>query len=100
MLPVVRPLALTYKVTCHEWFNQGVCFSRILPTICVHRCNVAIVSFQFSNSNTGQGPSLIVLTSGISKYLINLYYRFPFFNSSTAKLAALAVKAIYVSDGF
>ena len=45
---VVSPRAVTYSVTCQEWLIQGVWASRILPTICVHRCSVVQVSFQAS----------------------------------------------------
>src|SRR2546430_10901782 len=42
---VVRPRAVTYSVTCQEWFVHGLSVSRILPTICVHMCRVMAVSF-------------------------------------------------------
>src|SRR5258705_177369 len=38
---VVSPRGVTYRVTCQEWFTQGLFASRTLPTICVHRCSVA-----------------------------------------------------------
>src|SRR6266481_9705185 len=50
---VVRPLAVTYSVTCQEWLIQGLCVSRILPTICVHMCRVAQVSLHASRARLG-----------------------------------------------
>src|SRR5580704_8790089 len=57
---VVRPRALTYRGTFHQWLTKGVSARRILPTICVHRCNVARVSSQGSRGKDGQhsGKSL------------------------------------------
>ena len=49
----MRPRAVTYNATCHEWFSQGICTSRILPTICVHKCSVSHVSFHAANGNSG-----------------------------------------------
>ena len=42
---VASPRAVTCKVTCQEWLSHGVSESRTLPTICVHSCSVAQVSF-------------------------------------------------------
>src|SRR6266436_9689988 len=50
---VVRPLAVTYSVTCQEWLIQGLCVRRILPTICVHMCKVAQVSLHASRGRLG-----------------------------------------------
>ena len=38
---VVRPRALTYKGTFHQWLTLGVSASLTLPTIWVHMCSVA-----------------------------------------------------------
>src|SRR5438477_9674797 len=51
---VVNPRAETYSVTFHQWFTSGVCFMRILPTICVHMCTVASVSCHSSRMSSGQ----------------------------------------------
>src|SRR6266550_9081460 len=51
---VVRPRAETYSVTFHQWLTSGVCFMRILPTICVHMCTVASVSCHSSRMSSGQ----------------------------------------------
>ena len=52
--PVVSPRGLTYSVTCQEWLIHGVWAMRILPTICVHMCSVASVSFHGSYGRSGQ----------------------------------------------
>src|ERR1035438_6255730 len=54
MRDVVKPLAVTYKGTFHQWFTIGVRARRILPTIWVHMCRVAQVSFHESGGNAGQ----------------------------------------------
>src|SRR5262245_62406513 len=51
---VVSPRTVTYSVTCQEWFIQGPCASRTLPTICVQRCKVAHVSLHASSGRLGQ----------------------------------------------
>src|SRR5579871_6887973 len=56
---VVKPRVVRYSATCHEWLIHGVCARRILPTIWVHRCSVAQVSFQAAKGSSGQR-----LTSG------------------------------------
>src|ERR1700719_1833737 len=57
---VVRPRALTYRGTFHQWLTKGVSASRTFPTICVHMCSVARVSSQDSSGKEGQhsGKSL------------------------------------------
>jgi hypothetical protein len=32
--PVLRPRAVTYSVTCHQWLRNGTSAIRTLPTIC------------------------------------------------------------------
>ncbi len=54
---VVSPRAVRYRGTCQEWLTHGVCMSRILPTIWVHRCSVASVSRHSSYDNAGQGEA-------------------------------------------
>src|SRR3990172_9536169 len=51
---VDRPRDVTYNVACHEWFTQGEPWSRTFPTIWVHRCSVAQVSFHPSYGMEGQ----------------------------------------------
>src|SRR5437667_5413375 len=51
---VVKPHVLTYSATFHQWLLRGVSASRTLPTICVHLCNVAQVSFQEASGKAGQ----------------------------------------------
>src|SRR6266699_6744825 len=51
---VVSPRGVTYKVTCHQWFTNGLSSILTLPTICVHRCRVRQVSFHASNGSAGQ----------------------------------------------
>src|SRR5437667_5034247 len=51
---VVKPHVLTYSGTFHQWLLRGVSASRTLPTICVHLCNVAQVSFQEASGKAGQ----------------------------------------------
>src|SRR5713226_2619330 len=51
---VVKPHVLTYSGTFHQWLLRGVSASRTLPTICVHICNVAQVSFHTTHGKAGQ----------------------------------------------
>src|SRR5437870_1266556 len=51
---VVRPCAVTYSGTCHQWFSGGVAAIRILPTICVHMCTVVRVSAQPCSGPVGR----------------------------------------------
>ena len=52
------------RVTCsampHQWLIGGASASATLPTICVHRCSVAYVSFHASYGSAGQGVRFIV----------------------------------------
>src|SRR6266436_1960596 len=64
---VVRPLAVTYSVTCQEWLIQGLCVRRILPTICVHMCKVAQVSLHASRGRLGH-VSASDMTDDIGKW--------------------------------
>ncbi len=50
---VVSRVAVTYKVVRHEWFTQRLSERRILPTICVPRCNAAWVSRRASRGRLG-----------------------------------------------
>src|SRR6185437_1356987 len=54
MAEVVRPRALTYKGTFHQWLTWGVSARRTLPAICVQRCRVAQVSSQPGRRALGQ----------------------------------------------
>src|SRR6266568_1041225 len=54
MEDVVSPRGVTYKVTCHQWFTNGLNSILTLPTICVHIWSVSQVSFHASNGSAGQ----------------------------------------------
>src|SRR6266849_1179801 len=51
---VVKPRAFTYNGTFHQWLARGVSANRTLPTICIHICSVARVSFHSASGNDGQ----------------------------------------------
>src|ERR1039457_6887537 len=57
---VVNPRTLTYSGTSHQWFAYAERASRTLPTIWVHMCSVAQVSFQSSRCSSGQNSALLV----------------------------------------
>src|ERR1700676_4619590 len=52
---VVRPLAVRYSATCHEWFSQGARARRTLPIIWVQRCRVSYVSRHAAVGSSGHG---------------------------------------------
>src|SRR6266581_6561260 len=54
MEEVVSPRGVTYKVTCHQWFTNGLSSILTLPTICVHIWSVSQVSLHASNGRAGQ----------------------------------------------
>src|SRR5713101_558023 len=62
---------LTSKGTFHECFTKGVRTSCTLPTICIHMCKVAWVSFQESKGRSGQqfGESETAVVQGVSNWL-------------------------------
>src|SRR5690625_461894 len=69
MAPVVNPRGLAYSVTCHQWFTNGACDIRTLPTIWVHICSVSRVCAQSATRNRGQDCAVAVsavLTSASS----------------------------------
>src|SRR6516162_6796613 len=81
MRDVVSPRALTYNGTFHQWLVRGVSASRTLPTIWVHMCSVAQLSFHDSSRNSGQHSSRSELTvpheffitySNFTSYIANL----------------------------
>src|SRR6476620_7483699 len=55
---VVRPRAVTYSGTCHQWLSGGARASRTLPTIWSHMCRVEIVGSQSRHGSSGHGPGL------------------------------------------
>src|SRR5579864_6206771 len=54
MAEVVKPRALTYSATFHQWLILGLSASRTLPTICVHMCSVSRVSCHAERGKAGQ----------------------------------------------
>src|SRR5260370_15669163 len=58
IVDVVSPRAVSAKVTFHQSLRNGVNSSLTLPTICVHICSVARLSFQSAYGNAGQASSL------------------------------------------
>src|SRR4030081_745700 len=85
MADVVSPRGVTYNVTCHQWFTNGLSSILTLPTICVHRCKVSRVSLHASKGRAGQlsarslGYVLFVLSiccssSWLSFYSISAYH--------------------------
>src|SRR6266566_8617776 len=53
MEDVVSPRGVTYKVTCHQWFTNGLSSILTLPTICVHIWSVSQVSLHASYGRAG-----------------------------------------------
>ena len=51
---VVRPLAVTYNGTCHQWLSGGARAMRTLPTIWTHMCSVDIVGSHARQGSSGQ----------------------------------------------
>src|SRR4051812_35575500 len=66
---VVRPRGVTYNVTCHQWFTNGLSSILTFPTIWVHMWSVSHVSFHASNGNDGHcsavSPRLVLLVLSI-----------------------------------
>src|SRR2546421_3878461 len=62
---VVSPRGVTYKVTCHQWFTNGLSSILTLPTTCVHICSVSQVSRHASKGRAGHrsvaSPSCVLL---------------------------------------
>ena len=54
---VVKPRAVTYSGTFHQWFTVGVWAIRTLPTIWVHRWKVSRVSTQPETGIAGHVPA-------------------------------------------
>src|SRR6478736_7379648 len=94
MLPVDKPLGVTYRLTCQEWLSQGMALSLIFPIICTHRCTVASVSFHLLNSMSGHRlvriNFLLLYQIVVKIYLRQLFYCLTVFekNSSTLLLNA------------
>src|SRR5689334_23357143 len=69
MADVVSPRGVTYSVTCHQWFTNGLSSILTFPTIWVHRCSVSHVSCHASNGNDGHSstvsPRLVLLVLSI-----------------------------------
>src|SRR4051812_23877856 len=57
MSDVVRPRALTYSGTFHQWFSLGVFASRTLPTIWVQSCRVSRVADHSATGSDGHRPA-------------------------------------------
>ena len=57
---VVRPRAVTYSGTFHQWFISGVDAIRTLPTICVHSCNVSRVGAHSATGSAGHASSIVM----------------------------------------
>src|SRR5437763_1662317 len=72
MADVVSPRGVTYNVTCHQWFTNGLSSILTLPTICVHMCSVSQVSFHASNGRDGQ-LSIYCSSFGLSLCSIATY---------------------------
>ena len=53
---VVRPRAVTYSGTCHQWLSGGASAIRTLPTIWTHMCSVDMVGSQSRHGSSGQAP--------------------------------------------
>src|SRR5258708_25394242 len=66
IVDVVSPRPVSAKVTFHQSLRNGVNSSLTLPTICVHMCSVARLSFQAAYGNAGQASSLAGRGLGIN----------------------------------
>src|SRR5262245_51394514 len=64
---VARPRGVTRNAIAQLWLRGGAEASAILPTICVHMCRVAYVSFHSSYGNAGQ-DSLVVFGTSSAAY--------------------------------
>src|SRR5215467_12247889 len=53
MEEVVSPRGVTYNVTCHQWFTNGLSSILTLPTICIHIWSVSQVSLHASKGRAG-----------------------------------------------
>src|SRR5438270_12843244 len=66
---VVRPRGVTYNVTCHQWFTNGLSSILTFTTGWVHMWSVSYVSFHASNGNDGHSsavsPRLVLLVLSI-----------------------------------
>jgi hypothetical protein len=75
MADVVSPRGVTYNVTCHQWFTNGLSSILTLPTICIHRRSVSQVSLYASNGSDGRSSAvtprlvLLVLSTCFSSWL-------------------------------
>ena len=56
---VVRPRAVTYSGTCHQWLSGGARASRTFPTIWSHRCSVEIVGSQSRHGSSGHWARVV-----------------------------------------
>src|ERR1700677_1929300 len=71
MAEVLRPRALTYSGTFHQWACSGLSARRTLPTICVHMCRVSAVADQSSQRSSGQSSLGLLGSSGLVSMAIS-----------------------------
>src|ERR1700730_8050635 len=80
MADVASPRGVTYNVTCHQWFTNGLSSILTFPTIWVHMWSVSHVSFHASNGNDGHSSArfvLLVLSICFSSWL-SLFFHTPY----------------------
>ena len=64
MSEVVKPSAVRYSVTFHQWLAGGSLAIRTLPAIWVHSCSVSRVACHWASGSAGHDGRDVVAAAG------------------------------------